>query len=475
MKKLLLLLLLIPTLLIGQNNPNFIEGKVLSKTSFWQNGNIFTRNMIQTDNGVKPIITRGGIIGLQAEVVSDSPTLKVGSEGRFYMEDDMLLSVESTTVASSLSITSISPTTAPAGEYEVITITGINFGAQNIVRFPDADYGGALFSDALDSQILSWTDTEIQVEVPSFAGTGPIRVVTTGGEIYESPVLTVPFATQALEYDAGSGPQEYQTHHVDINGNGGITWQYNDAVSQIARDDFDAALQTWGCETKINWDIGTDSSVNTITNDGTSIILFSDTVGAGTLGVCTSRFSGCFEDGTIKWYVTELDIIFNANTAWSYGDIPVANQISFKTVATHELGHGRQLGHVIDTNKIMHYSLGANEVNIVLTPDDIAGGMTVHNRSTAAPVCGAPLIADYQNCTLSVVDLDEKDYKIYPIPVRSTLNILGDFDTVKIYDIQGRFLDEFKQNIIPIKYSSGIYLVKVELDNKNLLKRIVVN
>ncbi|MEO0471800.1 MAG: IPT/TIG domain-containing protein, partial [Bacteroidota bacterium] len=75
------------------------------------------------------------------------------------------------------SITSFTPTTETAGTGDQITITGTNFGATaGTVFFSNADDGGATFVSAAAAQIVSWADTEIDVVVPSGAGTGPIIV-----------------------------------------------------------------------------------------------------------------------------------------------------------------------------------------------------------------------------------------------------------------------------------------------------------
>jgi len=476
MKKILLLLVLFTSMLSAQNIPSFIEGKVLSKTSFWQNKNIYTRNVIQTDNGNRTIITKGGIIGLNAEVVSDSPTLQVGQRGKFKIQNDNLLSVENIITESSLSVTSISPTSVPAGVGQTVTITGTNFGARNIVQFANADYGGALYTNALDSAIISWTDTEIVIKVPDFAGTGIIKVLNLNGDTFESPILTVPYANINLGYDIGEGEVDYQTHHVNLNGNGGLTWQYNNAFSNDARLDFADVLLKWACESKMNWEMGNDTAVDVIALDGVSVVRFSTSgeMSLGTLGVCTSRFQGCFEDGVIKWYVVELDIIFNIDQNWSYGDIPVNGFSSFKTVALHEIGHGRQLGHVIDNNKVMHFALAAGIVKLTLTPSDIDGGLAVQTRSTAGSVCVQDILEDF-NCSLSIVKFDTNDFKIYPNPATTKLVINGDFDKILLIDMRGVILTTTTANEIPLNYAKGLYLLKVEKGNQSIVKKIIIN
>ena len=42
--------------------------------------------------------------------------------------------------------------------------------------FSDSDSGGSSGLECLNSQIISWSDDEIQVQVPSGSGTGPVRI-----------------------------------------------------------------------------------------------------------------------------------------------------------------------------------------------------------------------------------------------------------------------------------------------------------
>ena len=96
------------------------------------------------------------------------------------------------------------PTTATAGTGTVLTISGSGFGdTKGKVGFRDADSGGvvsstdntAVYIDALDSQVLGWSDTEITVEIPSNAGTGDIRVTNNDtSEGISGATLTISYA-----------------------------------------------------------------------------------------------------------------------------------------------------------------------------------------------------------------------------------------------------------------------------------------
>ena len=72
----------------------------------------------------------------------------------------------------------------------------------------------------MDSQVLSWTDSQITVEVPSLAGTGNIRITDNAADTgFSSSNLTVSYA---LLNGENSG-NDYPFQHYGDNGNGGMT------------------------------------------------------------------------------------------------------------------------------------------------------------------------------------------------------------------------------------------------------------
>ncbi len=80
-------------------------------------------------------------------------------------------------------ITSFSPNPINAGNESVLTIDGTGFeasGPNSVVFFPIADDGGNSLNGTPDSEVVSWTDTRIEVRVPTRAGTGAFTVQTAG-------------------------------------------------------------------------------------------------------------------------------------------------------------------------------------------------------------------------------------------------------------------------------------------------------
>lgn len=335
----------------------------------------------------------------------------------------------------SATISSFTPTTVNAGTKTVITIDGSGFGAtQGTVFFTNADDGGATFLSALDSEVVAWSDTQIQVQVPPKAGTGPINI---NGTATSGTSLSVPFAVINVNTDAlNSGTfVNYRSQHVNDDANGGYTWQmftdfYNNTA---ARASFLRALDTWRCESGINWRIGEITSTDVVASDGVNIVRFDNgsELPNGTLGRCTSRFSGCFINGgtDLEWYVAELDIVFDDGQNWAYSGTPTFSQFDFESVAVHELGHAHQLGHVIDNSKIMHYALSNGSFNRNLSTDDIAGAANVQNLSTTTTVCSRPLMTNFAcntwQGTTSTAWNTASNWSTNSVPDTNTKVILG--------------------------------------------------
>jgi PKD repeat protein len=307
----------------------------------------------------------------------------------------------------SVTISNFSPTTITGGTASVLTINGSGFGASQgsgTVGFKNADDGGATYINPLATQYLTWSNTQITVQVPSNAGTGTIEV-TQGTTTVSAGTLTVSYALQNVDFDPGSGTQAYSTDHVNDNGSGGYTWRMNPGFDgdALARASFMRAFDSWRCSTGINWTIGATTSVNDAVSDGTNVICYDNTapLPSGVLGVCYSYWSGCASGPTIVWYVNELDIIFDDGSnisplTWNFGPgLPTINQYDFESVAVHELGHGHQLAHVFNNGAIMHYALTNGASNRTPGVNDLAGANNVQARSLVANVCGPGAMTSY--------------------------------------------------------------------------------
>jgi hypothetical protein len=313
------------------------------------------------------------------------------------------------------SITSLSPTTINAGVNDTLTINGTGFGATqtgNSIEFRNNNFTTTAYSTVLDYTIISWSNTQIKVLVPSFAGTGRVRV-TDGTNTFTSPVdLTVTYAITNFTSNAGGSDAYYKAAHINDNINGGYSFQYSASNFTVtaAQTYFETALNDWRCATGINWDVtpSNTTTVTTVSQDAVNIVTFDNasSLAAGTLGQATSRYSGCISGSNIQWYISEIDINCNdvpgSGFTWYYGTGSVAsNQYDFYSMIIHELGHAQQLSHVLQTSDFMYPSIANGTFNRTISAGNDSGGTYFVNYSKTTSQCAQSLHKEY-TCTPSV-------------------------------------------------------------------------
>ena len=399
--------------------------------------------------------------------------------------------------------------TATAGTGEVLTITGTGFGNVDIgkVGFRDADSGGddgppnfdPVYIDALDSQVLTWSDTQITVEIPSGAGTGDIRITHNDtSEGFSNQTLTISYAL--INTNDGFG-----TQHFSADGTGSLTWRMNTNfnANNPAKESFLRAFESWRCETGVNWIIGTNTSINEAAIDDTSIISFdsaSNPLPEGTLGECSYVISACTPNRTVRDLVGELDIIFDddlndpdtpAIESWYFGNDPngiAFEQWDFQSVALHELGHGHQLGHVINTNNVMHFNISNFEVQRELSTNDINAAGIIQGFSTGTALCGTAQMTNYTgSCDLSTEE-DElaNAIRIFPNPATNQFFIKNEsfvnLQKAVIYDLSGRKISEYDlsnssktKTINIVGMAKGVYLVNIHSENAKISTKLVLD
>ncbi|MGH1386618.1 BspA family leucine-rich repeat surface protein [Kordia sp.] len=310
-------------------------------------------------------------------------------------------------------ISSYIPTIVNAGVSEVITIIGSGFGStQGIVQFRDSNTGGTTWLSALDSDIISWSSSQIQVKVISGASTGEVRVQNSNNQIITSisnQILTVNWAHSNVVSDFSSNtPISYETSLRAKDANGGYQFKFAPNFSATnAQASFNRALATWNCGSGVNFENSGSTSVNVRASDGTNAVMYMNTAqivagggSASSLAFAASWYVGCDTGSTIEWYVKEIDVVVNSDRNWYYGfgDPGDPTKYSFETVALHELGHAQQLGHVADPNDVMYYALGTGVSLTTLTPETLNGANYVMNKSTTTSVCSQPVMTPYAGC-----------------------------------------------------------------------------
>jgi len=259
-------------------------------------------------------------------------------------------------------------------ETDELVIEGSGFGATpGTIEFPNSDSGGrTLTSIDQASDISSWTDTRISVKIPTRAGTGNVLVKNSAGSTVGSAPIQISYAINTLysSFRSFESKTRQNVKFTNRNDAGGYTMQLN-TTSGFAGSNavfpFEQAVDTWICASGVNWQIDKSGTTEGFANDGNCVILYEPNLPIGVLGITTSRYkasgnSSCSFHNTV-WYLKEFDIQFVSDESlgsfsWNFGPWPPQiSQYDFQSIALHELGHAHGLGHVIDEDEIMHFSV----------------------------------------------------------------------------------------------------------------------
>lgn len=495
----------IPTALLERTLQSelIIEGKVVSQKSFWGEGHklIYTASRIEVYKQFKGVylvdsyvdlITLGGVVGLEALVVTPSLSVRIGNVGVFllssktiqpelsrdaHLENNAFLSSygeqsflkydlvtskvfdytepfddivgrlyptlqaytgqtyqqmkpfdvrdykgATQTQSRVAAISSFSPASLNAGRKEVLTINGSGFGAVQgggVVTFTSSGSAGASISiEPFASQYINWSDTQIQVEVPSGAGTGFFRVTANDITMATSPSqLTVVYAFSNIDYIG----VDYDTHFFNADGAGGYTYTYNvDFANTMATTPFESAFMNWCASSGVNWRIsGSTSAIDAIDNgDGINIIRFAadGEFPGSVVGEAFSSFSGCVVGPDVVWHPVALDMRFKASVNWYFGSgVPGPTQIDFETVALHELGHHHGLNHIREPlSTVLHPVVTTGTTKRILNPaNEAIGGGEFIGLSIIPLACGNPAMATGIDCSAIILPIELIDFSAY--------------------------------------------------------------
>ena len=340
-------------------------------------------------------------------------------------------------------ISNFSPTSITAGTASILTINGTGFGtvADTVFFLWASDPTYLAFT--LPSQIVSWSGTQIRVQVPDDAGTGPVYVSTssTAGPSQNSTTnVNILSAQTNVTYNNNA----YITRHSTLTNIGKISFQLNTAFNSNndARLSLARAMKTWRCSNNVNIEINpVTTTVSTIADDNTNVIKFSSL--NGPLGVTYTYFQGCSINSVLYWHTTEIDMEFDDalnNASWNFGPAnPANNQYDFESVVLHEMGHALLLAHVIDENKIMHRFITNGATKRSPSTDEMAAVAAVNTRSTTnTNMCGFFALTQPGNVTVSVNgdsgtgtlrqavnDVCNSDTIVFSLPSSSTITLTG--------------------------------------------------
>lgn len=295
-------------------------------------------------------------------------------------------------------ITNISPLSVKGGVGETITITGTGFGATGPTsgikvwtRF--ANNPSQMISHSNSYSYLSWSDTQIVFKVPSNAGSGQIWVGS--GSSHATSSQSIDVYANVRDNLTGNGANLLTVSLPALQAQGihfipNINFTNPDAIARTQE-----AMEQWLCESGIDMTLDTATSTSNLNNttDGLSVIYFDSSMSSSVLGVTLTSLSACSSTG--RWYVTDTDLAINGNTNFNFTLAnTTASQIDYYSVVLHELGHVRNLDHVLNSGHVMFPSISAGQQNRTLHTNDISGGLWVQNDSTTNQVCGKPLMVN---------------------------------------------------------------------------------
>lgn len=209
-----------------------------------------------------------------------------------------------------------------------------------------------------------------------------MAVKTSNGATVGSSTIKIGYSINSLysTFRSFDSKTRQNIKFTNRNSAGGYTIQLNSASNfalSEAVPSLERAMDTWVCASGVNWQIDKSGTDVGFANDGNSVIVFEPFLPAGVLGITTSRYkasgnSSCSLYNTV-WYLKEFDIQFlpsqsMGSFSWNFTEFPPQfTQYDFQTIALHELGHAHGLGHVIDADEIMHYSVQNGVQNRIIS------------------------------------------------------------------------------------------------------------
>lgn len=275
-------------------------------------------------------------------------------------------------------LSGISPAAAPAGTGDTIKLSGSSFGStKGVVEFFYRTNRPAIVASG--SQIKQWTETLIEVEVPTgtvdgypaSAGSGPITVVTAAGSRSNSANFTVTFSYGGAKWGVNTVPYRVYANCADTTEELALVQAGASSWNGLADFAFSYAGAT------------TSPSFNNGVND-----VSWGSLPAGVLGQASYRFSG----GGI---LSEADVMFNdtdSQVVWGTGAVGSVTY-DIQSVTGHEIGHWltfRDQYGAGDSGDVMYGSLGRDHRRRTPSAGDIDGIRWIYGAvDNIAPVTTA--------------------------------------------------------------------------------------
>lgn len=337
------------------------------------------------------------------------------------------------------SISSFAPGTVYGGALNdpannILTINGNGFGNipsnKAAVKFKNADNDDTNPTYIVkydDPEIISWSDNQIQVSVPSKAATGMFAVtISDGSSIKSNVALNVYYSVLSTNFSGSL----FEPRMMDTDGKGGYTMQYSnsnagtgvDITTSSLRSTFERAVKTWQEIVGVKYSFGPSIATQAVeASDDINLVVIDNAnttvpkLSQGVLAVTYSYFAKC-SGSNFDAQKTGFDILIRnenfSNGAISFTDdacFPARGEYDLETVILHELGHSLNLAHVYDD---ADFSSG-NDYN-TLNPSTLMHYSIIDFSNRRTPDGSAVLAANYAispqknmygNCGLSIKEM----------------------------------------------------------------------
>jgi len=337
---------------------------------------------------------------------------------------------------------SFSPKKAIAGIGQVLTITGSGFGNTRGSGYVAFNPNGMGFSDPIVSatfRYISWSDTKIEVEIPSGFST-PIRVAGSSGTQESTDTLYILANVSMRQYD----PADY-FYLNNQNGAGGYYWTMHHEIrnNAEAKQATEEVFRHFRCRTGVHYTLqNTGTSARFNLGDNVQSIAF-DTLGVELSPCIVARYeqlwSSCILGAETFYYVRSQELRFSKKFNYYYGTgATPAGKTKFRYVMMHELGHSLQLGHVNEEGQTMHPvvdNLPAIKWNQrdSLTREEMQAGAYLVNQSRnfSFRACGLLPMLEPANCSdvygsaSGLAEYAPEAIEIYPNPASDLLSLRG--------------------------------------------------
>lgn len=424
-----------------------------------------------------------------------------------------------------------------AGINDILVIEGKHFGSSQgsgQVWLKDCDSGGSLYIKTQDPiDYLSWSDTKIELRVPSrvvgalvngyqpCAGSGEFLVKTDIGDSVFSGInnpLDVLYAITNTEITSMTNNDKIRYNLIDDNGMGSYTFHCDTSISNhpLRKAIVERAIHDWNCRTEVNWKIGNDTTLSFYGADGVNLIFYDTTLHGDPAIAQTRRLvnqaCGTSTGGTEAFF-KEVDIrisidfsAISSSLYWWYDTTGAAvptNAIDFYGTMLHELGHAHAIKHVNDPIDPMYYSTSPGPIpasNRNYNPSKwynlVDAGVDVVTTSESITYnCSTSKLISAVETDCSIIDkvkeiFDQTGLEVYPNPTSdiSFVKVASeDFKGMKLYTISGSSIYQFdyspesqglSTDIYTVNLSSvpsGVYILQINYGSGTKSIRVVKN